>query len=257
MRPYNRPVNPMKSPRANRIQNTFSYRLPKRKPRIKFSRIGRSANYFLMKPLSSRLIDRLTTFSLSKYYLHVGEKKNQTHQEFRPFLHGFYNNISLISSNLLLYYLRRSIRFFFVLLMRNYRVCFISQEISDYLKDASILRNYYLVLDYWIPGSATNYRILSKQQVRKDQRFLRRIPQALVTFKLDPSKVYDISQEARKVGLPMFALVDTNLSPIYFSYFLPLNTKSLRAFHFSIFLFVSVLRRSIITKKKKFIYSWV
>lgn len=148
MRPYNRPVNPMKSPRANRIQNTFSYRLPKRKPRIKFSRIGRSANYFLMKPLSSRLIDRLTTFSLSKYYLHVGEKKNQTHQEFRPFLHGFYNNISLISSNLLLYYLRRSIRFFFVLLMRNYRVCFISQEISDYLKDASILRNYYLVLDY-------------------------------------------------------------------------------------------------------------
>lgn len=228
----------------------------KRKHRIRFSKAERSPT-FLTKAFSYRLVNSLTTFSLAKHYLHFGEKRNQTHQEFRPFLQGFHNNISLIDNNLLSYYLRRTIRFFFALLMRNYRVCFISHEISSYLKDSSILRNYYLVLDYWIPGSVTNYSILSKQIVRKRQRFLRRCPQVLVTFKLEPPKVYDISQEARKTGLPMISLIDTNLSPVYFSYFLPLNTKNLRSFHFSIFLFVSVLRRSLIAKKKKFIFTSV
>lgn len=215
---------------------------------------------FSVSPLGFRLnfpkttfINRITFTSLLKHYLHLGQKRAQTHQEFRPFLLGFHNNISLINVTLLSYYLRRHMKFLLVLVMRNYRLCFISQEIAEYLASASVLRNYHCVLDYWIPGSVTNYLALSKQKVRRSEGFLRRYPQVLITFRLYPTKVYDICQEARKAGLPIISVLDTDLSPAYFNYVLPLNTKSLRSFHFTVFLFSALLRRSILLKKKKFL----
>jgi len=231
---------------------------PEKQPKVK-KLLKRISKTFLVdntrsvvKPFAMSLVNRLLVSSLSKHYLYLGQKKNQTHQEYRPFLLGFHNNISYINSSILVYYLRRLSRFIFILLMRNYRFCFVSQQLDSYLAESSILRNYYLILDYWIPGTVSNYLILKKQLVRQENNFLLRFPQVLITFKLEPDKVYAINNEARKSGVPLIALLDTNLSPAYFNYFLPVNTKNLRSFQYCIFLITSLIHRAMLTKKKLF-----
>lgn len=85
---------------------------------------------------------------LLKHYLHLGLKKNQTHQGFKPFLLGFHNNISVVDITLLAYYLRRGLKFLLTNLLRNYRVCLISHQIGQYFNKGRFIFSYHMVFDY-------------------------------------------------------------------------------------------------------------
>lgn len=203
--------------------------------------------------ISKQSMLRLLRWQFIRNFLYIGLSKAQTHQGFRLVLLGFYNKISIIDLDLLNYHFRRSLKFLLSNLLRNYRLCLISNQIAKYFHRKTFIFNYHMVFDYWIPGTISNYIKLSKQKVRRAGGFLKRLPQIFVMFQLTPPKFYDINKEAYRAGLVALPFLDTDIDCSLFNYFFPVNTKSLVAFKYCLFLIAVVIRRSILVKKSKFI----
>ena len=196
---------------------------------------------------------RVLRNQLARRHLYLGLKTNQTHQGFYMCLGGFHNNLALINLDLQSFYFKRNFRIMLHFLLRNYRFCFISNHIREFFNKAKLVFHYHLVFDYWISGSVSNYKNLSKQEVRKTTGFLKRMPQVIVGLKLEPYKIYNINKETIGAGIPMFCFLDTNLDVKFFSYFFPVNTKQLISFNYCIFLLSIMLKRAMIIKKTKFL----
>lgn len=202
--------------------------------------------------ISRQTLMRLVRWQIIKHFLHIGLRKPQSHQGFRSLLLGFHNKISIIDLSLINYHFRRGLKFLLSNLLRNYRLCLISNQIEKYFHKKSFIFSYHMVFDFWIPGTISNYLQLSKQKVRREQHFLKRLPQVFVSFQLNPQKVYDINKEAFKAGLVMLPFLDSDIDPSFFNYFFPVNTKSLISFKYCLFLIAAAVRRSLFIKKSKF-----
>ena len=58
-------------------------------------------------------------------------------------------------------------------------------------------------------------------------REMKKLPQAMVI--VDPKKEYNAIKEARKLGIPVFGIVDTNCDPDLVDYVIPGNDDAIRA----------------------------
>ncbi len=136
------------------------------------------------------------------------------------------------------------------------------KQSQDPVKEAAEKSGQYFVNQRWLGGTLTNFKtikrsikklqdihkmeedgtfdVLPKKEViglRKDmarlEKFLsgikemRKIPQAL--FIIDPRKERNAILEARKLGIPVFGIVDTNCDPDDVDYIIPANDDALRS----------------------------
>ena len=69
---------------------------------------------------------------------------------------------------------------------------------------------------------------------------MKRVPDAL--FVVDPSKEFNAVREAKKVGIPVFAIVDTNSDPRGIDYVIPANDDATR----SVQLIINVLTNAVV-----------
>jgi len=136
------------------------------------------------------------------------------------------------------------------------------KQSQEPVKEAAVKAGQYYVDQRWLGGTLTNFKtikhsikklhdlykmesdgtfdVLPKKEVinlRKDmarlEKFLggikemRKLPQAL--FIIDPRKERNAILEARKLGIPVFGIVDTNCDPDDVDYIIPANDDALRS----------------------------
>ena len=120
----------------------------------------------------------------------------------------------------------------------------------------------YYVAKRWLGGTLTNFKTIRRRINRLDQiekmekdgtfdklpkkevvmirkeyeklnsylcglREMKKLPQAMII--VDPKKEYNAIREARKLGIPVFGIVDTNCDPDLVDYVIPGNDDAIRA----------------------------
>ena len=136
------------------------------------------------------------------------------------------------------------------------------KQASDAIKDEALRSESYYVSERWLGGTLTNFRTIRKRVKRLEEienmekngtfdllpkkeviglkkeyeklnkvlcgiRDMYKLPSAL--FIVDPSKEYIAIREARKLGIPVFGIVDTNCDPDDVDYVIPGNDDAIRA----------------------------
>ena len=136
------------------------------------------------------------------------------------------------------------------------------KQASEAIKEEAIRSKSYYVTERWLGGTLTNFKtirrrvkrleeiekmeadgtfdLLPKKEVvglRKEYdklnkllcgiREMNKLPNAL--FIVDPSKEYNAINEARKLNIPVFGIVDTNCDPDMRDYVIPGNDDAIRA----------------------------
>ena len=146
----------------------------------------------------------------------------------------------------------------------NGKVLFVGtrKQASEAIKEEAIRSKSYYVTERWLGGTLTNFKtirrrvkrleeiekmeadgtfdLLPKKEVvglRKEYdklnkllcgiREMNKLPNAL--FIVDPSKEYNAINEARKLNIPVFGIVDTNCDPDMCDYVIPGNDDAIRA----------------------------
>ena len=136
------------------------------------------------------------------------------------------------------------------------------KQASDAIKEEALRSESYYVSERWLGGTLTNFRTIRKRVKRLEEienmekngtfnllpkkeviglkkeyeklnkvlcgiRDMYKLPSAL--FIVDPSKEYIAIREARKLGIPVFGIVDTNCDPDDVDYVIPGNDDAIRA----------------------------
>ena len=136
------------------------------------------------------------------------------------------------------------------------------KQASDAIKDEALRSESYYVSERWLGGTLTNFRTIRKRVKRLEEienmekngtfdllpkkeviglkkeyeklnkvlcgiRDMYKLPSAL--FIVDPSKEYIAIREARKLGIPVFGIVDNNCDPDDVDYVIPGNDDAIRA----------------------------
>ena len=136
------------------------------------------------------------------------------------------------------------------------------KQASEAIKEEAIRSNSYYVSERWLGGTLTNFRTIRKRVKRLEEiekmeqngtfdllpkkeviglkkeyekldkilcgiREMYKLPSAL--FIVDPSKENIAIREARKLGIPVFGIVDTNRDPDDVDYVIPGNDDAIRA----------------------------
>ena len=136
------------------------------------------------------------------------------------------------------------------------------KQAQEAIKDEALRCNMFFVNERWLGGMLTNFQtiqkridrlrqletmetngtfdVLSKKEVlglrhemERLQKFLggikdmKKLPGAM--FVVDPRKEHIAIQEARKLGIPIVAIVDTNCDPDEVDYVIPANDDAIRA----------------------------
>jgi ribosomal protein S2 len=207
--------------------------------------------------VAKELIITILKNQLLKRNLAVGFGESQTHAGFYTRISGFHKKISLINSNMLVYQLRKYFKFILLGLLKNYRFCFVGFELDeefDRQSQKAFFFDYHVILGLWLAGTVSNYKKLSRQKVRYAKKFLPRIPQVVVTLGgMQANKVYDITKETYKAGLPIINFLDSNTDLIPFTWVIPINTKHETGVNYYFFLLTVLIRRSVIIKKLHFL----
>lgn len=136
------------------------------------------------------------------------------------------------------------------------------KQASEAIKEEAIRSNSYYVSERWLGGTLTNFKTIRRrvkrleeiEKMEKDGTFdklpkkevigikkeyeklnkilcgirdMYKLPQAM--FIVDPSKEYIAIREARRLGIPVFGIVDTNCDPDMVDYVIPGNDDAIRA----------------------------
>lgn len=136
------------------------------------------------------------------------------------------------------------------------------KQASDAIKEEAIRCGQYYVTNRWLGGTLTNFKTIRKRikrlhdlyKMEKDGVFdvlpkkevvklklerdklekylggikeMKKVPEAL--FIVDPRKELNAIKEARKLGIPVFGIVDTNCDPDDVDYIIPGNDDAIRS----------------------------
>lgn len=136
------------------------------------------------------------------------------------------------------------------------------KQASDAIREEAIRSKSYYVTERWLGGTLTNFKTIRRRVKRLEDiekmeadgtfellpkkeviglkkeydklnkllcgiREMNKLPNAL--FIVDPSKEYNAINEARKLNIPVFGIVDTNCDPDMVDYVIPGNDDAIRA----------------------------
>ena len=148
--------------------------------------------------------------------------------------------------------------------MQGGKVIFVGtkKQAQEATKEEAIRSNSYYVTERWLGGTLTNFRTIRRrinrleqiEKMEKDGTFdklpkkevvmirkeyeklnsylcglreMKKLPQAMII--VDPKKEINAINEARKLGIPVFGIVDTNCDPDLVDYVIPGNDDAIRA----------------------------
>jgi small subunit ribosomal protein S2 len=196
--------------------------------------------------------------------VHFGHQTRRWNPKMKPFIFGERNGIHIIDLQQTIKYFEIAYEFVVNLVAEGGKLLFVGtkKQAQDTIREEAERCGMYYVNYRWLGGTLTNFRTI-RQSVEKLKRIeswfedgtierfpkkerlklerlknklernlkgikdMETLPQAL--FVVDPVHEEIAVKEARKLGIPIVAIVDTNCDPDLIDYIIPGNDDAIRA----------------------------
>ncbi|AIH03578.1 30S ribosomal protein S2 [Thermodesulfobacterium commune] len=206
----------------------------------------------------------ITMKQLLEAGVHFGHQTRRWNPKMKPFIFGERNGIHIIDLQQTLKYFEIAYEFVVNLVAEGGKLLFVGtkKQAQDTIREEAERCGMYYVNYRWLGGTLTNFRTI-RQSVEKLKRIeswfedgtierfpkkerlklerlknklernlkgikdMETLPQAL--FVVDPVHEEIAVKEARKLGIPIVAIVDTNCDPDLIDYIIPGNDDAIRA----------------------------
>jgi len=210
------------------------------------------------------MFDVVSMKQLLEAGVHFGHQTKRWNPKMKKYIFTERNGIYIIDLQQTMILLEISFNFVKDLISQGKTILFIGtkKQTQEAIKDAAIDCGMPYVNSRWLGGMLTNFRTIRKriekliesekmessgefdsipkkelQSIKKEMEKLRKnmegikslekLPDAL--FIIDPKKEQIAVTEARKIGIPIVAVVDTNCDPDLVDYVIPGNDDAIRA----------------------------
>ncbi|MCX5692335.1 MAG: 30S ribosomal protein S2 [Candidatus Omnitrophica bacterium] len=215
--------------------------------------------------------------------VHFGHHVSRWNPKMKKFIFGERSNIYIIDLEKTVDYLNKARDFVRDIASKGETVLFVGtkRQAQDLILQESQRSGMYYVKDRWLGGTLTNFKTIRNsikrleeiETMQKDGTFsaitkkekailtkemdkLKKNLQGIVSMKKMPGALFivdakkeDIAvKEARKLGIPIVAIIDTNADPDLIDYPIPANDDAMR----SIKLLTGLITDSIVEGKKEF-----
>ncbi len=213
-------------------------------------------------------MNTITLRDLLEAGVHFGHQTRRWNPKMRPYIYGARNGIHIIDLQATARGLVAATQFIRGVVAQGRHVLFVGTKRAarDIIAEEATRAGMFYVNNRWLGGTLTNFqtvkqsidRLLKLERARDEGRFelltkkealqltreidkmeralggikhMKTLPGAL--YVVDPHKEYIAVREARKLGIPVVALCDTNCDPTGIDYVIPGNDdaiKSIRLF---------------------------
>jgi len=209
-------------------------------------------------------MSHITMKQLLEAGVHFGHQTRRWNPKMKPFIFGERNGIHIIDLQQTLKYFEIAYEFVKNTVAEGGKVLFVGtkRQAQDTIREEATRCGMYYVDHRWLGGTLTNFRTI-RQSVEKLRRIeqwmedgtierfpkkerlkLERLRQKLernlggikdmetlpqVLYVVDPKKEEIAVLEARKLGIPVVAITDTNCDPDLIDYIIPGNDDAIRA----------------------------
>jgi small subunit ribosomal protein S2 len=206
----------------------------------------------------------LTMREMLEAGVHFGHQTNRWNPKMKPFIFGARNGIYIIDLQKTVPLFGAAYQFLVDTVARGEKVLFVGtkKQAQEVVRDESSRAEQYFVNNRWLGGTLTNYRTikasidrlrtiekmaedgtfekltkkevlgLTREQIKLERNLggikdMTRLPGAV--FVIDTKKEHIAVAEARKLGIPVVAVVDTNCDPDEIDHLIPGNDDAIRA----------------------------
>ena len=196
--------------------------------------------------------------------VHFGHNTRRWNPKMKEYIFGERNGIYIIDLDKTVAKIEEAYKELFNIVQNNGKVLFVGtrKQTQDVIKEEAIRAGQYYVDQRWLGGTLTNnktirksiarlveiekmeadgvFEVLPKKEVigikkekeRLDKFFsgirdMVKLPNAM--FVVDPKSEHNAVAEARRLNIPVFALVDTNCDPDEVDYVIPANDDAIRS----------------------------
>ena len=215
--------------------------------------------------------------------VHFGHHVSRWNPKMKKFIFGERSNIYIIDLEKTVDYLNKAREFVRGVAAKGDAILFVGtkRQAQDIILAESQRSGMYYIKDRWLGGTLTNFKTIRNsikrleaiETMQKDGTFeaikkkekailtkemdkLKKNLQGIVSMKKMPGAIFivdakkeDIAvKEARKLGIPIVAIIDTNADPDLIDYPIPANDDAMR----SIKLLTGLLTDSIMEGRRKF-----
>ncbi|MCG8591825.1 MAG: 30S ribosomal protein S2 [Proteobacteria bacterium] len=218
-------------------------------------------------PETAEALERseLNVRTLLEAGVHFGHQTRRWDPQMKPFIFGDRNGIHIVDLDQTLPLFQQALEFVRETTSRGGKVLFVStkRQAAVWVQSEAVRSNQYYVNNRWLGGMLTNFKTVKKSIERYKElielldneekagelskkersrlnrqrekyfksldgiREMTRLPDAV--FVIDVAKEHIAVTEARRLGIPVVAVVDTNCSPLGVDYVVPGNDDAIRA----------------------------
>jgi small subunit ribosomal protein S2 len=209
-------------------------------------------------------MSQITMKQLLEAGVHFGHQTRRWNPKMKPYIFGARNGIYIIDLQKTVRYFRNAYSFISEVSKRGEKILFVGtkKQAQDSIMEEAVRADQYYVNNRWLGGMLTNfstikrsidrlkkievmaedgtYDLLLKKEVLQLDREKAKLEKSLggiknmtrlpaAVFIVDPNKEEIAVKEARKLGIPVVAVVDTNCDPDGIDYIIPGNDDAIRA----------------------------
>ena len=209
-------------------------------------------------------MSQITMKQLLEAGVHFGHQTKRWNPKMKPYIFGARNGIYIIDLQKTVRYFKSAYQFIKEVVENGDKVLFVGtkKQAQDAILEEALRADQYYVNNRWLGGMLTNfstikasidrlkkievmaqdgtYDLITKKEALQLYRekaklekslggikMMNKLPGAI--FIVDPKKETIAVKEARKLGIPVVAVVDTNCDPDDIDYIIPGNDDAIRA----------------------------
>jgi len=207
---------------------------------------------------------QITMKQLLEAGVHFGHQTRRWNPKMKPYIFGARNGIYIIDLQKTVRYFRTAYSFIREVSQKGEKVLFVGtkKQAQDSIFEEAVRSGQFYVNNRWLGGMLTNFStikrsidrlkkieamsedgtfdLLLKKEVLQLEREKTKLEKSLggiknmtrlpaAVFIVDPNKEDIAVKEARKLGIPVVAVVDTNCDPEGIDYIIPGNDDAIRA----------------------------
>jgi small subunit ribosomal protein S2 len=206
----------------------------------------------------------LTVRDLFDAGVHFGHQTKRWNPKMRPYIYGSRNGVHIVDLDQSARLLKKAFTFLVETVGKGGHVLFVGtkRQAQDIVREEAQRAQMYFVINRWLGGTLTNFRTIKGGLERlrgiermRDDGTYEQIPKKEISqlekerarlekyigglkgmgshpaavFIVDPSKELIAVSEARRIGVPIVAITDTNCNPDVIDYPIPGNDDAIRS----------------------------